>query len=153
MVCGEITFVDILLEARSPGGAKTLAIMEMKNFGVIRDEMSHIMASKVASVCEAERVAPTSKVRFQDDSMLLLRQCAAYASKFGTRHVALCDWSVAIYLDFAQLPESRRRQQTDGGFAGDYVLMYAQTDPSTFHYALLAFFKGAVHEWMRDLQA
>lgn len=91
--------------------------------------------------------------------MLLMRQCAAYAFQFKTRHVALCDWSVAMYKDFAQLPEhlKAREELSDGddksrGFAGQYVLMYAQTDRSTFHYALLAFFKGAVDEWLREFQ-
>jgi hypothetical protein len=141
---------------------KTLAVMEMKNFGVIKDEMGHILAAKVASVQQAKKLAPTSKVRFHDDSMLLLRQCAAYATQYKTRHVALCDWSVAVYLDFAQLPEilaakeekdggKGKTGKDEGGNAGQYVLLYTQTDPQTFHYALLAFFKGAVDEWLQSI--
>jgi hypothetical protein len=175
---GRAVRVDILLEVEDTNTlmTKTLAVMEMKNFGVIKDEMGHIMAAKVASVQEAQKLAPTSKVRFAEDSMLLLRQCAAYAARFKTRHVALCDWSVAIYLDFPQLPEAlaenddqgqgkerkdkgdkekegkdEGKAQEEGGFAGNYVLMYAQTDPATFHYALLAFFKGAVDEWLESI--
>jgi len=154
---GRAVRVDLVLEAENTETktVKVLAVMEMKNFGVIKDEMGHIMAAKVASVQEAQKLAPTSKVRFLDDSMFLLRQCAAYATKFKTRHIGLCDWSVAIYLDFAQLPEAlaakeEQEVEDDGGFAGNFVLMYAQTNPDTFHYALLAFFKGAVDEWVQS---
>ncbi|KAK4148763.1 hypothetical protein C8A00DRAFT_38653 [Chaetomidium leptoderma] len=40
----------------------------------------------------------------------------------------------------------------EGGLAGNFVLLYAQTNPETFHYALLAFFKGAVDEWVQGFQ-
>ena len=158
---GRAVRVDVVLQAVNLKDAKlnkTLAVMEMKNFGVVKGELENIMAAKVSSVQEAQKLAPKSEVLFTDDSMLLLRQCAAYAAKFKTRHVALCDWSVAIYLDFSQLPQALKaaeleegKTRTEGGFAGDFVLMHAQSNPDTFHYALLAFFKGAVDEWIHSL--
>jgi hypothetical protein len=147
----------MLLEVLGPEGPRTLAVLEMKNFGVVKDEMGGIMAAKVSSVQEAQSVAPSSSVRFQDDSVFLVRQCAAYATRFETRHIALCDGSVAIFMDFTQLPEALRKArmndpESPGGFAGDIVLLHTQTDPSNFHYALLAFFKGAVDEWLQTLE-
>jgi hypothetical protein len=136
---------DIMLEGHGPQGIKTLTVMGIKNFGVIKKEMGHILAVKVSSIQEAQKLAPTSGFRFAAGSILLLRECAAYAAKFETRHVA-------IYLDFIQLPEAMcaNKDPDAGGFAGDFVLIHTQTDPSTFHYALLAFFKRAVTEWMQD---
>jgi hypothetical protein len=145
---GRAVRVDIVLGIRGPETVETLAVMEMKNFGVIQDEMHSIMAAKVTSVQKARKTTSKSPNLFRrNQPKLLLRQGAAYALRFKTRHVALCDWAVTLYLEFPELDKALLNQK-NGSSAGRYVLMHAQTDPSTFHYALLAFFKRAVDEWL-----
>ncbi|KAK4122181.1 hypothetical protein N657DRAFT_672787 [Parathielavia appendiculata] len=120
--------------------------MEMKNFGVVSKQMSNIMPAGVASVQQARNLAANLKIRFLRDAKQLLKQSAEYARQFRTRHVALCNFKVAIYFDFAQLPEVLADNEgvtvnEEGGSVGDFVLMYPHKDPNIFHYALLAFFK------------
>jgi len=135
--------VDILLEARTPRTATTIAVMEIKGFGLVRDQVGGILYARVDTIEKAKKVKPRSAVQFKGNSKLLLKQCATYARRYGTRHVALCDWSVAVYFDFKQLAEAGQNS------AGDYVLCQLHTDHGSFHYALLAFFKRAVDEWLQ----
>ncbi len=138
--------------------AKPLAVLQLEGLGAVQDRLDLIMVAEVARQ-DAEALAPTSKPLFKADGLVLVKQCAANAVLFGTRHVAMCDWSVALYFDFAQLPqvlqaaepETDSKTKTEGRSAGDFVLMHAQSNPDTFHYALLAFFKGAVDEWIQGL--
>lgn len=99
---------------------------------------------------ELQAVTAESPNRFKKGSFLLMRQCAAYASRYQTRHIALCDLSVAVYLDFAQLDQGGTGKKA-GGFAGNVVLMRVHAERSGFHYALLAFFKRALDEWLETL--
>ncbi|KAL2128581.1 hypothetical protein VTI74DRAFT_8994 [Chaetomium olivicolor] len=58
--------VDVVLEAVAPGKVATLAIMEMKRFGVIRNQMEHITDARIATVEEAERIKPRSRPTRED---------------------------------------------------------------------------------------
>lgn len=89
--------------------------------------------------------------------MFLVRQCTAYARRFRTRYVALCDLYAAFYFGFVGLEEALRAREETGGqghppSAGEYVLVCPETDPSNFHYSVLAFFKRAVDEWLTSME-
>jgi hypothetical protein len=151
---GRVVYLDVVRELRgswSPA-IKTLAVLSIKNYGIVSTHLGDIVPSVAATLQQCQTLAPTSD--FGEDAKALVKQCAACATKFQTRHIALCDLSAAMYLDFVQLPEALTAEKDEDGkrgFAGDLVLMHMHSDRSTFHYAILVFFKNAVVEWLQSL--
>jgi hypothetical protein len=108
---------------------KTLAVLSIKNYGIVSTHLGNIMPPGATIGQQAKKLAPI--LDFGEDAKALVNQCAACATLFQTRHIALCDLSAAMYFDFPELPEVLASEQTRDrkkGFAGDLVLVHMHGD-------------------------
>lgn len=78
------------------GANRPIAMLEFKRRGVIRPDQ---FDSTIAAAAPAN-----GSTLFEGEALKLIKQAAAYAMMFPTRHVALCDWNYLVLCYFVDMP-------------------------------------------------
>ncbi|KAL1851002.1 hypothetical protein Daus18300_012736 [Diaporthe australafricana] len=94
-VRSDMTFYRYTYQGRN----RRIAVLEFKRRGVIRPNQ---FADAMPAAAPAF-VLPGNTL-FRGEAGKLMKQASAYAMRYETRHVAVCDWSYLVLCYFADMP-------------------------------------------------
>ncbi|KAI0188890.1 hypothetical protein EV127DRAFT_462073 [Xylaria flabelliformis] len=131
---------------------RCFAVVEFKKRGVIDDnefrQAARTLKTPVSHHVKAAMNAPGGSF-FQRNSVKLMKQAAAYATRNGTQYVALFNWDRLVLIRFSMLDPRRKIGDLVANGVGDYceigVLKY-DTGSHLMRAALLGFLMEAYHQ-------
>ncbi|RYC54060.1 hypothetical protein CHU98_g12149 [Xylaria longipes] len=144
---------DIAFNRLRSNERRCFAVVEFKKRGIIDDNEFRRAARTITRTSVAQHVQDAMNMRertfFQDNSVKLMKQAAAYAIRNRTRYVALFNWDHLVLIRFLGLDPRLSLKTLIGNGVGDYCeisMIKYDTGSHIMRAALLGFLVEAYQQ-------